>query len=87
MTNEHAVPRGRDGKGAARPTDGEVWAIAQQLIREQSDPPPASPGDHRSAPQFELSPADEARVEAAIVELGAARRENTSEEEKPSPSP
>ena len=68
--------------GGARPSDAEVRAIAERLVREAQEPPSASPGAHLSAAQHELSPADEDRVDAALVALGAADLEDTMRAER-----
>jgi hypothetical protein len=84
--------------GVARPSDppsdAEIRAIAERLVREHDRPPPASPNDQLSAPQHELSAADEERVDAALVDLGAADPEDTiraereaAGQEAPSPGP
>lgn len=55
--------------GLRRPTDAEVRAIAAQLAREVSEPPPEDPSTQLSAQDHELAPADEARVDAALLAL------------------
>jgi hypothetical protein len=67
----------RPEPGGARPSDAEIRAIAERLVQERDAAPPASPGEHLSAPEHELSPADEERVDGVLVELGAADPEDT----------
>ena len=52
-------------------------AIAEQIVRDVDAPPAASPHDRLIAQRHELSPADEERVDAALVALGAADPEVT----------
>jgi hypothetical protein len=63
---------------ARRLSDDEIRGIAEQLIREARAVPPDSPGAEALAQHRELSPADEDRVEDALVALGAADPEDTS---------
>jgi hypothetical protein len=63
--------------GEASPSDAEIRAIAEQLVREVAAPPAASPGEGVLAAHHELSPADEERVDAALVALGAVNPEAT----------
>ena len=63
--------------GAPRPSDAEIRAIAAQLAGEHGRLPPASPGSQLSAQAHELAPADEERVEAAVVALVAGDPEGT----------
>jgi hypothetical protein len=87
MTNPDS---GTDGRGrdadqpedARRLSDGEIRGIAEQLVREVRAVPPASPSTATSAQHRELSPADEGRVEDALVALGAADPEDTSRAER-----
>jgi hypothetical protein len=63
--------------GEPRLSDAEIRAIAEQLVRELRESPGARPGDRLSAQRHELAPGDEERVDAALVELGAADPEAT----------
>ena len=82
MTDQTSDPTGQRQPAARRPTDEEVRAIAEQLGREAGAPPAASPEHHLSAQKYELAPADEERVDAALVELGAADPEDTIRAER-----
>jgi hypothetical protein len=66
----------------ARPTDQEIRAIAERLVAEAGAAPPASPPAEMSAQTHELAPAEEDRVERAVVELGAADWEDTTPAER-----
>jgi hypothetical protein len=73
-----ASPRGgRPEPGTPRPSDAEVRAIAEQLARELGEPPAANPGDRLIAQRHELAPADEERLDAAVVALLAGDPEST----------
>jgi hypothetical protein len=73
-----ASPRGdRPEPGTPRPSDVEIRAIAEQLVRELGEPPAANPGDRLMAQRHELAPADEERVDAAVVALLAGDPEST----------
>ncbi len=75
MTSERA---GSPDPGGPRPNDAEIRAIAEQLVREHGQPPPASPGNQRSTPEHALAPADEERVEDAFVAPGSFDVANTT---------
>ena len=60
-----------------RISDEEALAIARELVREVRAVP-GDPAAEMLAQQRELPPADEARVEAALVELGVADPEDTT---------
>jgi len=57
--------------------DAKVSAIAEQLARELGEPPAANPGDRLIAQRHELAPADEERLDAAVVALLAGDPEST----------
>jgi hypothetical protein len=85
MTHDPVDPTSEDAPapGASpRPTDADVRAIAEQLVREVRRPPAASPGAQLSASRHELAPADEERVDDALVALGAADPEDTLRAER-----
>jgi hypothetical protein len=87
MTHEPTEPKGEDGQApdvSRRPTDAEVRAIAEQLVREVREPPTASPSNRVSARVHELSPAGEERVDNALVALGAVEPEHTLQAERES---
>lgn len=65
-----------------RASDAEIRAVAEQLVRERGETPAPSPGDQVSGSAHELAPADEERVEAALVALGAVDPENTMRAER-----
>jgi hypothetical protein len=83
MPNDQRDPAA-DGTQSAgeRPTDKDIRAIAERLVAEAGEPPPVSPPAEMAAPAHELAPADEDRVEQAIVELGAAGWEDTTPAER-----
>jgi hypothetical protein len=71
-----------DADDARGISDDEIRDIAEQLVREVKAAPLADPSAETSAQQRELSPADEDRVEDALVTLGAADPEDTSRAER-----
>jgi hypothetical protein len=87
MMNRETGASGRGGSAdepddARGLPDDEIRDIAAQLIQEVRAVPPASPSAEMSARHRELSPADEDRVEDALVALGAADPEDTSRAER-----
>jgi hypothetical protein len=70
-------PRGSREPDKPHPSDAEVCAIAEQLVRELGEPAAANPSDRLLAQRHELAPADEERVDAAVVELIAGDPEST----------
>jgi hypothetical protein len=64
-------------RAEGRITDDDALAIARKLVQEVRAVP-GDPADEMLAQQRELPPADEARVEAALVELGVADPEDTT---------
>jgi hypothetical protein len=80
-TNERG-PSGDEASDGRRPTDEEIRAIAERLVAEAGMAPPASPPAEMSAQTHQLSAADEARVEAAVVELRAADAKDTTRSER-----
>ena len=77
MPNDTARPAGDQSPEYHHPTDADVDAIAAELIREADLPPASGPALEISASAHELAPADEERVEDAIVRLGYADPEDT----------
>ena len=73
ITTEALVSHHDEG----RISDDEALAIARELVREVRAVP-GDPAGELLAQRRELSPADEARVEAALVKLGAADPEDTT---------
>ena len=66
----------------ARRSDAEIRQIAEQLVRESGASSAPRPSNSVSAAQHELSPADEERVEEALVALGAIDPESTLRAER-----
>ena len=73
-------PAASDGR--PRPSDEEIRHIAKRLLHESDARRPASPSDLLSHPSHELAPADEERVEDALVEMGAVDPEATTRAER-----
>ena len=78
--------RMRDETGGGSLSDGEAREIAKRLVDELRSPP-GGPADELSAPGRELPPADEARVEQALVELGAVSPAATTVAEREGEGP
>lgn len=74
----------RDARGL---TDQQAAEIAERLVKELREPPPATPGDRLLAQQHELPPELEARVEAALVERGVVPPETTEAAQREPPEP
>ena len=70
-------PGGSPERGTPRPNDAEIRAIAEQLVRELREPAGPRPNDRLSAQLHELTPADEERVDEALVALGVVDPEAT----------
>ena len=70
LVRRHLSSRGRASRAQARRmTDDEVLEIARQIRAAVRRPPDANPREGVLSPHRELSPDDEARVEAALVAL------------------
>ncbi len=78
---DHTTPDAPRPVGARR-SHAEIRAIAAQLAREVREPPGASPTGQLSAQRYELAPADEERVDDALVAVGAADPEDTMRAER-----
>ncbi len=59
-------------------SDADARKIARMLLRELHRPPATGPARELSAFRYQLWDADEDRIEAALVELGAIDREVTT---------
>jgi hypothetical protein len=72
---------------AGRLTDEEITDIARRIREAARLPPPGDPRLEITARMRELPPEEEARVEAALVRLGAADPKDTSRAEREPPRP
>ena len=74
LVRQHLRPR-QERPRAQRLTDEEIREIARQIRLAVRQPPTSNPRDGVLSPSRQLSPEDEARVEAALIALfkGTAR--------------
>jgi hypothetical protein len=80
MTPQRA---GRPAPGDARPSGAEIRATAERLVRERDRPLGTGPDDELSAAPHELAPADEERIEAALV--GSAAGDHAADDARGGP--
>ena len=77
MTRHPQGPTPGDAPSPLEVSDDEIRAIAERLVQEACATSPASGTHQILAQRHELSPADEERVDAALVALGAVPPEST----------
>ena len=83
LVRRHLAARAGAAPRALRLTDAEVRALAVEIRRAVRAPRSAERNDDVLAPHRELSPEDEARVEAALLELLASSRGGGGSAEDP----
>jgi len=77
MPHDMSGPTSGDAPSPRSPSDAEILAIAEQLVRAYGARASADADDRPSAPRSALSPVDEKRVDAALVALAALPPERT----------